>query len=314
MPNTKRASTKQATKPTKRPRTRQNDPVSVETATLASHDASASGEVPLISNTNFVDFESVFRQTLGTDTGLPENQFNSVPFFNSDSTPSPVHLGSDEVSAHVPLALKQKVWSNQFFNFALLLKGSVELSEIFSYGNIVINERGQMESRPKAPTEKITSSEKWTDAFVIFMSIYLVKYPDKVQELLQYMVIIREAASRSKSFAWRSYDEQFRIRQAANLQPWDKLNYDLWLRIMTNQLHEQQPIHTMGKGSCIDFNKGTCSWKQCKFPHSCSHCGLTNHGKSNCFKLNPSRGGHSFRGGRGYHSQGRGGNSRSGNQ
>ena len=47
-----------------------------------------------------------------------------------------------------------------------------------------------MESRPKVVKEKFASIEKWTDAFLIFASIYLRKYPGKLQEILQYMNII----------------------------------------------------------------------------------------------------------------------------
>ena len=38
----------------------------------------------------------------------------------------------------------------------------------------------------------------WTDAFIIFMAIYITKFSDKASELLQYMSIIRESESRNK--------------------------------------------------------------------------------------------------------------------
>ena len=111
-------------------------------------------------------------------------------------------------------------------NIALLLKGNVELQDLCSGGILHITDKGQLESRPRITKDKVPTIDKWTDAFLIFSSIYLKKYPNKTQELLQYMSIIREAANRS-SLSWRIYDEQFRLRQATNVQPWGRLNSDL---------------------------------------------------------------------------------------
>ena len=58
------------------------------------------------------------------------------------------------------------------------------------------------------------SIEKWTDAFLIFSSIYLKAHPDKASELLHYAYTIRECAVHKGGTAWRTYDEQVRLRQA----------------------------------------------------------------------------------------------------
>ena len=63
------------------------------------------------------------------------------------------------------------------------------------------------------------------------------KHPNKAQELLQYMAIIRDASARHGSLLFRNNDEQFRLRQAIELQPWGKLNPDLWLRIMSSSYY-----------------------------------------------------------------------------
>ena len=123
-----------------------------------------------------------------------------------------------------------------------MLKGAVKLQEICSGGAVHLNKQGVLESRPKIVKEQVSSIEKWTDAFLIFSSIFLKKHPSKTQELLQYMSIIREATSRSpSSFAWRQYDEHFRLRQATQAQPWNKINADLWLRVMTMSTHTPAP-------------------------------------------------------------------------
>lgn len=230
----------------------------------------------------------------------------------------PLRLGSDELSAHVPLAIAQKIWSNQYININLLLKGAVELQELCAGGAIRLNKQGLLESKPQVFKDPVPTIEKWTDAFLIFSSIYLKKHPERTQELLQYMNVIREAASRSTSFAWRNYDEQFRLRQAINIQPWGQLNTDLWLRVMTLSANSTVPFEhsSFNRLKCLDFNHGICNFKGCKFLHACSHCGGTNHGRQNCFKLVPPatrsvplaiRGGFTFRPGRGQSSANRGG-------
>lgn len=41
---------------------------------------------------------------------------------------------------------------------------------------------------------KITSIENWTDAFIVYMSIYCEAHPDKFQNILKYMNTIRLGA------------------------------------------------------------------------------------------------------------------------
>ena len=212
------------------------------------------------------------------------------------------------MSAHVPLQLCQKIWAHQYINISLLLKGNVELQDLCSGGILHIMDKGQLESRPRITKDKVPTIDKWTDAFLIFSSIYLKKYPNKTQELLQYMSIIREAANRS-SLSWRTYDEQFHLRQATNVQPWGRLNSDLWLRVMTTNNYQSQTESYVNRAACLDFNNGYCSFIHCKFTHACSNCWRTNHGRQTCFKLtspNVNRGGPAFRRPRGFHPYARG--------
>ena len=213
-------------------------------------------------------------------------------------------MGVDDIFSHVPVQLCQKIWANEYINLALLLKNSVELRDFFSSGVLHLTGGGRLEMKPESTAkDKVSNIEKWTDAFLIFSSIYLKRYPNKSQELLQYMSIIREAASRSSTLSWRSYDEQFRLRQALSVQSWGKINSDLWLRVMTSSTAQstitnvgQTDLHT--KGTCFDFNDGFCGRLNCKFSHVCSHCSASSHGRVTCFKAgytSSNRGGPNFR-------------------
>ena len=253
--------------------------------------------VPAISE--FVDFGKVLAQT----DMLPSHEASEVDASprNDSATPPAVaftggeeimRLGSEDLSSHVPNQICKKIWAHEYININLLLKGNVELHEFCSGGVLHMTEKGQVESRPKVVKDKVASIEKWTDAFLIFASIYLKKFPGKLQEILQYMNIIREAASRSFSFSWRTYDEQFRARQESHVQSWARIHSDLWLRVMTTNTYPNTntyPTHTESaygqRAYCLDFNNGFCSFHPCKFTHACSNCGGLNHGRQSCFKL-----------------------------
>ena len=66
---------------------------------------------------------------------------------------------------------------------AVLLKGEVELADIYGSNLLSVNELEKLETKPKSVTDKIGSVDKWTDAFLIFASVYLVEYPCKTQEI-----------------------------------------------------------------------------------------------------------------------------------
>ena len=103
---------------------------------------------------------------------------------------------------------------------AVLLKGGIELSEINTGATLGVDENGNIVTKPKVCAEKVNSVEKWSDAFLIYSSIYLSAHQDQTQDMLHYMFIIREAALKYGGIFWRTYDEQFRLRQAIQFTPW----------------------------------------------------------------------------------------------
>ena len=138
----------------------------------------------------------------------------------------PLRCGDEDLTLHLPKQIIEKIFNQQYINLAMLLKGSIELPELCSGGTLHINEKGCIESRPKISKQSIRSIDEWTDAFIIFSSVYLKKFTEKNIEILKYMSVIREAATRYPSSAWVSYDQQFRLRQANELtrQSWGSLN------------------------------------------------------------------------------------------
>jgi len=98
---------------------------------------------------------------------------------------------------------------------------------------IGFDERGHFVTKLKSLSEKIMTTEQWTDAFLVYSSFYLSAHPYRTQDLLQYMFVIREAARKHDGDKWRIYDEHFRLSQGTFFTPWSKTNPDLWLRCIT---------------------------------------------------------------------------------
>jgi hypothetical protein len=192
-------------------------------------------------------------------------------------------LAHDDIAAHVPTTLKQQIARGGYVQIALLLKGAVDLADYGNGSELRLSNNGVIEARPRECKDKVNHIERWTDAFLIFASVYLASHPGKTYELLHYMWTIRECAARQGGFAWREYDEQFRLRQAISPSSWAYINNDLWWRCV--QVRGVGPSTDMLNKttirSCNAFNEGRCMWLNCKFSHVCSECGQQ-HAAINC--------------------------------
>jgi len=192
-----------------------------------------------------------------------------------------VRLSNDDLAIHVPNQIKQQIIRGEYINLAILLKGAIEMNALCSGGYLTLNSEGRLETKQFECKDKIMSIEKWTDAFLIYSSIYLKAHPDKTPELLHYAYTIRECAVRQGGTAWKTYDEQFRLRQAQTPASWGCINNDLWWRCISLRENAAHTSNTNSSYTCNDFNKGGCSRPNCKFAHHCSSCGAS-HAQMNC--------------------------------
>ncbi|XP_041464356.1 uncharacterized protein LOC121415240 [Lytechinus variegatus] len=138
----------------------------------------------------------------------------------------------DELGSEVPLGIKEKIWSGEYFDLGLLLKrdgaqlDSAQSFSLCSTGAAVV-------LRPHSKPPVLSNIEQWTSAFLIFASIYLERHPARARELLKYMDIVRSIV-RYGGVNWRSYDAQFRLRQARHpFRSWASIDSELWLTITT---------------------------------------------------------------------------------
>ena len=143
-----------------------------------------------------IDFESIIQESLGDDLALRHQSQSHVPPGTEQqwsgvishafemSTPEMIKCCDDEIAFHVPESVKQKLRRHEFVNLAVLLKRGVELADIYGSNLLSINELGQLETKPKSVMDTIGSVDKWTDAFLIFASVYLVEYPVRLKRFL----------------------------------------------------------------------------------------------------------------------------------
>ena len=100
---------------------------------------------------------------------------------------------------------------------------------------------------------------QWTDAFLIFWAIYLVKFPQEGQNLLKYCQMGMEMQYLHGHNVFRLYDEQFRkLKESVNI-PWQNAVQELRLCAATvkvqysKQVQSQQPFRAK---ICFQYNKG----------------------------------------------------------
>lgn len=170
------------------------------------------------------------------------------------------------LTAHVSASVKSKIWANEFIDLELLLKkcpGSAPKQKIQLIG-------GELVMSPKVEEPKISERiEPWSDAFVIFMSIYIEKYPNEIQNLLQYFHNIRLAAE--KFSGWSNYDRQFRLKKSIYASIlWQNVDPELWMLSM--QPINKGQVQVLRK-QCYVFNqRGFCVDNSCSYAHLCLKC------------------------------------------
>ena len=128
------------------------------------------------------------------------------------------------LAALVDAKLKAKIWTRQYVDLALLTvdssaRYSVELDAGAESSSLHLKEE---------PLKKIDTIGSWTDVFLIYMAIYVDRFPSEVSQMLKYMELVRGMAS-SRMFL--HYDRDFRKLRAANAMNWDVLHQELYLSL-----------------------------------------------------------------------------------
>ena len=184
--------------------------------------------------------------------------------------------------AMVPLKKREQIWRGEFVELSTLQE---EEPEEFMF-NI---RTGKVSSN--ASKKKFLNIEQWTDAFLVFSSVYRIKFPQEAEALASYMSLIRRIAN--EGGGWYNYDRQFRRLKANSIvgqYKWDQREDELFF-LALNHVNRRQLFRSENRGnnnvksdkakhlSCFKYDKGrNCSG--CRYPHVCRECG----GKHPVFK------------------------------
>ena len=216
--------------------------------------------------------------------------------------PAPIPRADSELllGGHISQSMKEKIWNSAYIDMSILFieSPSSVLAKAHSGSEVTLMVEGdKMFLRPNAsPTgrqSKLDTWDKWVSAFHTFMAIYIVKFPWRATELLKYAEVIRMAAVQFPGTGWRSYDEQFRLRQEIYpSRSWAALDVELWLTVaasaVTNNVSlnagKPQVVGLRHSGKvCYAFNSaGGCKFFGCKYMHQCSKYSRSGHGAHAC--------------------------------
>ncbi|XP_063425335.1 uncharacterized protein LOC134708617 [Mytilus trossulus] len=170
---------------------------------------------------------AVFQLPLSSDPNINTSSDGELLNSNSyDENPYACDMlrHSIPLDYHVSSKVKSDVWCDNYVNFALLLPSNNDdtcnESTLFENLNITISNRKS--------NKELLSIHQWTNAFDIFMSIYLEKNLRSSIALIKYGFNVRSLCKSLGFQAAEVYDEKFRkIRKILGLQL-DQINDELW--------------------------------------------------------------------------------------
>ena len=249
----------------------------------------------------------------------PPNQGLPVGSDFFPSQPAMLSCVCDELGGEVPSSVRDRIWKGEFIELGILLKRDSALDDSGLQSFSLCSAGSAVLLRPQSKAPAIANIEQWTSAFLIFASIYLERHTMRARELLKYMDIVRSIV-RFGAYNWRSYDTQFRLRQARHPQrSWAVIDTELWLTVAASpsqagfaahtrsqpfrpydrtprrgnfpasvQYSRQGAVRGAGPNSprsppvCFAFNAGSCTRPSCRYAHKCRNCAATAHGSNAC--------------------------------
>lgn len=204
----------------------------------------------------------------------PNAGIYSIPCNIDVHTPTQNLSIYDEISINVPQNIKEKIANSEYIELATLLSTNATSKQ-----KLVVHQ-GELIWQTLQNTVKIVSIEQWTKAFMIFTSVYCTAHPNRFQELLKYMYIIRLGTEQFSGLGWKVYDEQYRLRKARNpASSWATVDLELWLLHMNANtgasVNQQSLVLNNGNFNlkCYSFNyTSRCYRQSCPYSHTCLTC------------------------------------------
>ena len=208
------------------------------------------------------------------------------------------------VGGHVDDLTKQKIIKGEYVDFSKLLPKDRILVEEEGRMELVIR-NGKTFWVPVSESVSINNFRKWEQAFRIFVNIYTRQFPQRFSELIEYNHIIHSIAS---VYTWEnvySYDKEFRLHLSRHPErSWSVILQQAWSMKLRDRIHKDSSFGNKsgwgttssnspqnfqkfknGTDACKKYNKGKCTFSDCKYDHKCLYCGKFGHPIINCRKM-----------------------------
>ena len=133
------------------------------------------------------------------------------------------------------MAIKEKNWKGDFVPLESLSNQTQSVSQTQSHTGWTFPSLGQdLVAQPTAqPKKEIKGIFQWTNAFHVYMSIFIEGHPALASELLKYTATIREFSQTLGNTAWLKYDLEFRKKQARRpTNSWSSIDMELYAKML----------------------------------------------------------------------------------
>ena len=121
----------------------------------------------------------------------------------------------------VPARLVTRIEAGEFIDMAELSPDKLGLTKS------TLNDDQAKSSKPRRRT--VTSILEWTQCFATYMAVICRKQPERMPDMLGYLILIIEANMEYEGEAWLGYDRRFRQRAASDPSTvWSQSDTTLW--------------------------------------------------------------------------------------
>ena len=202
--------------------------------------------------------------------------------------PRPLRTTAAPLGHNIPHSIKLKIWQHKYVELADLINNAHRSTD---YTLDLTTEDGQPQFRLSTRKKKPLTQNEWSQAFDIFIAIYIERYPQETPQILAYTQTIKDLMNNRANWVW--YDTQFRTDREYTHCPWDEIRQDLELRAFRTSLsssHEDKPFRKheysqkksnqshnddhVPTGYCFAYHSRNqrCTTSNCTFKHACPRC------------------------------------------
>ena len=215
------------------------------------------------------------------------------------SGPPSIHLHSTPLGTHLSDRLKDKIWANEYVDFAdLLYQHPIHpLSLSISPGN----DKATFSIAHVGKGRQLQSVEQWTTALITFAATYAQRYPQLAMGLFQYCEILEISLTLAHQWGGACTMNNFVCSDSLPLgishgtSPGGTFISSKTMYAKPAQNNSSHPFSSTVQqakctsfptGHCWPFQRGTCQTQQCRFKHTCAKCENA-HPANQCQKPGP---------------------------